>query len=221
MRSNNQFHVLVSIEIRDENIFIRCPGTSGHQSQVFSPEQFYHRQFFCLPADFQNPVETGIPHHGRVGYSYFFQKFHRFLILHKKMSKAFQDRPIFSSVPTEEQLLRTEDGRNTIYWYIPTVQFRQVVFPELVFYKESHTRTGQFHKPTGIGRRIQRQVTYHIGPLIILPHLVSRRREESLQNLIVRITFPDFFNQRPALFEFSQGCRVKPDVFRLPVNTLL
>ena len=58
---------------------------------------------------------------------------------------------------------------------------------------------------------IQGQVKDPIHTLKVLLYLESRRGEESKQDLMMQVSGPEFFDDRPALFEFTQGSAMHPD----------
>ena len=97
----------------------------------------------------------------------------------------------------------------------------QVIIPELVLYEESHHRTYKSQESSCVGNGVDGKVGDDIGTLIVLAHLITRRREERQQDLVFRMFATQLFHKRPALFELSERGCVKPHVLCLRVNFLL
>ena len=67
VRCNNQLYLRMRIEIRNENILIRSPGTAGYESSMVSFEFLYQWKFLGLTANLQHPVKTCITYYSGVG----------------------------------------------------------------------------------------------------------------------------------------------------------
>ena len=115
----------------------------------------------CMNIEY--PVETGITYHRHLIYPYTGKQLLRFLILHKEMCKSLQDFLIALTIPTEKDLIGAKNGRHTINRNTFLIQSVQIILPELILDKESHTRISQFDKLLHIARSIKRQVVQNLG----------------------------------------------------------
>ena len=137
------------------------------------------------------------------------------------MGKAVEHTTILTSVPTEEDLVRTENAGHAIDGYAAVFQDMQVVIPELVLDEERHHGADITQEATGIGDGVQRQVADDVGAGIILAYLIARRREECQQDFVLRMILSQLFDQRTALFELSQRGSMEPHVLGVGVDLLL
>lgn len=71
-------------------------------------------------------------------------------------------------------------------------------------------RVYNFHKLACIGWRIDRQVTNKIRSIVILPDLITRRREKGKQYEMIGIGIPVRLHHGPPLLEFTQRRRMEP-----------
>lgn len=85
---------------------------------------------------------------------------------------------IFLGIPFEEYLVGTEYRRHTVGGHMTVFKYVEVVIPKLILDEVCHHRAHQPQKPYGINRCVERQVADDVGALIILAHLIARRREE-------------------------------------------
>ena len=93
--------------------------------------------------------------------------------------------------------------------------------PELILDEESHHRTYQSKETDGVQPSIHRHITDDISSLIVLAYLITRRRIEGKQNLILRIVLTDTFHQRSSLFKLTERCSMKPNVLSVRIHLLL
>ena len=213
MGSDDELHLRMTVEVRDEQVLIGRPGAACHQRALIAAlEAFHQGQFLGLSADVQHPVEAGVTDNRRMGHANAPQQPYGLLVLHEQVGEAFQHLFIITSVPTEEHLSRTEDGRHAVRRDLTAPQLAQIILPELVLDEERHAGTGQVHETPDVTRCVKRQVTHHVGSLVILPYLVARRREERQQQLILRMQPTDFLHQRTPLLELAQRGGVEPQV---------
>ena len=205
MRSDNQFHFRMIIEIFEKQIFIRSPRTAGNKSEsIVSFELLHQRKVFRLLTYLQYPVETGISHHCYTENANLRQITFGSLVLYKQMVEIFQDIAIGTAIPFKKHLVAAENRRHTIYRNPALVKLIQIILPKLIFDKERHTRISDIKELPHIPGFIKRQVADNIRSPIMLAHLIARRRKESQQYLISRIFCPNHFYQRTPLLKFSQ-----------------
>ena len=76
--------------------------------------------------------------------------------------------------------------------------------PEFILDEEGHHRTHQAKKTDGIQAGIHRHIADDVSALIILAHLISGRRIEGKQNLILGIISADALHQRTTLFKLAK-----------------
>ena len=80
----------------------------------------------------------------------------------------------------------------------------EIITPELIFNKDGNRRISQSQELMDTPRRIERQVTDHVGSLIVLSNLIAGGREEGEQYLVFRMLCLDPLNHRSALLKLSQ-----------------
>ena len=136
------------------------------------------------------------------------------------MGEAVEHTAILTAIPLEEHLIRTEDARYTIHGHSTVLENMHVVIPELVLDEESHHRTDGTKETTGVGDGVEGQVTDDVGPLVVLTHLIARRREKGEQDLVLRMVAAELFHQRASLLKLSQRGRMEPHVLRAGVYLL-
>lgn len=66
VRSQNELQVRMVVEIRDYQVFIRSPTAAGDEGHILTSELLNQGQVFCLLANIQDTVETGVAHDGHV-----------------------------------------------------------------------------------------------------------------------------------------------------------
>ena len=106
------------------------------------------------------------------------QQLSALLVLYEELSNATQHLAILLAVPAEEYLILTEYARHAIYWHSTMLQNVEVVVPELVLNEECHNRTHSTQEASRVAYCVERQIAYNVGTLIVLAHLIARRREE-------------------------------------------
>ena len=182
MGRNNEFPILMLIEILDKNLFIRRPTASGHKylGRLFTflrpfYEVLHYRELLGGIPDLDNPVETRVTHHRYARNTDLRQQFLADLILHEEMREAVQHTSVLTTIPLEKDLIRTENARHTIDRHIPMFQDMEIIIPELILDKEGHHRTHQPEESDGIDGGVQRQITDNIRPFVVFPDLITRR----------------------------------------------
>ena len=84
------------------------------------------------------------------------------------------------------------------------LQDMEVVVPELVFDEESHHGTHGTQEAAGIGDGIEWQIGDDVGTVVVLAHLVARRREERQQSLILRMFTAQLLPDGAPLLELAE-----------------
>ena len=168
----------------------------------------------------QYPIETSISRYRDSCYAYFLQQLATGFVLHIEMRKTTQHPRIATGIPSEEYLLRTEDTGHAVNRDISVLQNMQVIIPKLVLDEERHHRTYQTQETESIERRIKRQVANDVSSLVVLTHLVTRRRKEGEQYLILRMQLTKAFHNRTSLFKLAQRGSMKPQVSCIRVYLL-
>ena len=88
------------------------------------------------------------------------------------MSKSPQHLTISLPIPTEKNLIGTENGRYAIGGNTSPMQLIQVILPKFILDKKHHTGISQFYKPTDITRSVERQIADKVCPLVVLSHFI-------------------------------------------------
>ena len=136
------------------------------------------------------------------------------------MCKALQHRGILTAIPLEEHLIRAENARHTIDRHMTVFQNMQVVIPELVLDEEGHHRTNGPEEAAGVGNRVEWQIGDDVSPLVVFPHLITRRREERQQDLVFRMFPPQLLHQRASLLKLAQRGSMEPHILGIRINFL-
>ena len=115
MRRDNEFPVLVSVEVSEEYLLVRLPRRTSHKDFLtvgsISSNEFLHQwQLSAGFSDLQNPVETCVPHHHGIVNTYLVQKLLTHFVLYKEACKTLQHTSVAPSVPSE----RTRAGRKIL-----------------------------------------------------------------------------------------------------------
>ena len=97
----------------------------------------------------------------------------------------------------------------------------KVVVPELILDEEGHDRPDRPQETAGIADGVERQVADDVGTLVVLTHLIARRREEGEQNLVLRMVATELLHERTALLELAQGGRMEPYILCRGIYFLL
>ena len=82
------------------------------------------------------------------------------------------------AIPMEEPLGGAEDSADAVGRDTAFIQLSQVGRPELVLHEQRHLRFQGVQETLRMTARSEGQVEHAIGQLVVLPCLVSRRREE-------------------------------------------
>ena len=184
-------------------------------------ESLADRQMFSRLLNLEYTVETGISYHIHILDSDAFQQSLAFLILHEETGKTLQYIGITPAIPLEEYLILAEDTAHTIGRNVAMLQDMKEIRPELILDEESHHRTHQAKETDGIQTGIHRHIADDVGTLIVLAHLITRRRIKGEQNLILRIILADLLHQWTSLLKLAERCCMKPDVLSIRIHLLL
>ena len=90
------------------------------------------------------------------------------------------------------------------------LQCIQEIVPILIFYEDCQLRIPNIQKSFGVALRIQGQIEYPIGTLIILAYVVARWRKECQQDFVFWKCRTECFHHRSALLKFAKGSTMKP-----------
>ena len=142
-------------------------------------------------------------------------------VLNKEMGEAVEHLPIATSVPFEKHLTGTEDTRHAIERHLTMLEDMQVVGPELILDEERHDRSHRTQETAGIADGVDRQIAHDVGSLVVLSHLVARRREECKQNLVLWMVAADAFHERATLLKLTQRGSMHPDILRVVLDLLV
>ena len=210
------------VEIADENIFVRRPATACDKDfGRVTNEGLYDRQLLRLLLYLKHTVEARIASNSNAADANLSQQLAALLVLHEEVGEAVEHTAVLASVPAEEDLIRTEDTRHTVDRHVAVLEDVEVVIPELVLDEERHHRTYRTEEADGIDGRVKGQIADDVGTLIVLAHLIARRREERQQNLVVRMLATQLFHEWTALLELTQRGSMKPHIARRGVYLLL
>ncbi len=175
VRSYNQLHLRMLVEVFDKQILVRLPGASCHESHRVVLEKLHQRQMFSFLTNLQHTVKTGIAHHRDTTDAYFRQIAFGAFILHKQVVEVTQHMSVGTAIPLEEYLSAAENGGNAVHRNTALVQFVQIVLPELVLDEECHTGIHDIQKLLHIAGLVERQITDDVCPPVILADLIARR----------------------------------------------
>ena len=223
VRRQDEFHAWMAVEIGNDDILVGLPTAAGDEDKgTLAAEALHQRKFLSLAGNVDNAVETGVAHDGNILHEATAgQQFAALLVLHEEMGYVLQHMSIGTAIPTEEYLVGTEDAADAIERNVVVMAGPHVVEPELILDEECHLGTHKVEETIDIAGRVERQVTYHIGPLIVLAHLVARGREEGEQYLVLRILATEAFHQGAPLLKLAKRCSMEPYVAGLLVNLTL
>lgn len=127
------------------------------------------------------------------------------------MSKTRQHLPHPETVRFKEHLFLSEKCRDEVGWHLTLVQLQQVIWPELILYKQYNVRLDKVQKALYIAFGIQREVHRHITNGTVLFVLITRRRKKSNQQFMPGIFFFYSFHYRQPLLILTQRGTMKPD----------
>ena len=193
VRGDDQFPLWMLIEVFDKYIFIGRPGRTGDKNPLttsprggflfgrLSPsgelvggrKRFNQRDLLSQRLDGHDAVETGVAHNLSLGDANLSQELAALLILHEELGETFQYTRIGTSVPTEENLIGTENAAHTIGGHAAVLQDVEIVVPEFVLDEKSHHGAHRAQETAGIGHRIDGQIGDNVGSLIVLAHLIA------------------------------------------------
>ena len=214
----------VGVEVGNDDVFVRSPRTSCHESEVrgvdllFSLsgtlcEAFNERQGFGGILDVDDAVEAGVADNCGLFYADVRQKFDAFIVLDEEMSDFPKGVCGVFSPPFEEILSFSEDARYTVQWNFVVMKPVNIVAPELIFDENGDFRTCKFHETSCVERSVDGEIGDDVRHLIVFPDLVSRGREEGEQDFILRAFSSQTFHQRSSLLKFPQRGCVEPHNF--------
>ena len=140
---------------------------------ILGEERLDHRYLSRLLGNCRHAVETRIARDVHVIDADGCQQFARLLVLYEEMREALEHVAVLSSVPLEEDLIRSEYRAYAIYRYATMSEDMEVVIPEFILYEERLDRSDGTQEFPGIRDRIDGQITHQVSPVVMFPHLVS------------------------------------------------
>ena len=214
MRSQDELHTRVGIEVGNDDVLVGCPAAPGHQDEGHSGGKALHqRKGACLTADVEHTVETRVAHHRDVvADAASGQQAGRLLVLHEEVGHELQHLGIVPAIPAEEYLVLAEDAAHAVEGDVMVLAAQDIVHPELILDEEGHLGLHMTEGAYDVARRIERQVADDVGSGIVLPHLVARGGEECEQNLILGMLAAETFHEGPSLLKLAERGGVEPDI---------
>lgn len=110
MWSNDELHLGMRVEVRDDDILIRLPRATHNQCElVATSHSCYLRKFLGLRLDLQHAVETCVATHRNVIYTNAVQLLTRLIVLNVEVGEAAKHLAEHSAPWLEERLIGPED----------------------------------------------------------------------------------------------------------------
>lgn len=128
----------MSVEVVDENFFIRRPAATCNKYFVVLFESLYDGQSFGLFLYLKHTVKACVSGNGCLIDADAGQQVFALLILHEEVSDATKNFVIGLSIPFKEDLIRSEDRTDTVNGDAAKPKDIQVVVPEFILDEESH-----------------------------------------------------------------------------------
>ena len=97
----------------------------------------------------------------------------------------------------------------------------EVVVPKLILHEKGHDRAYRAKEAARVADGVDREVGDDVRPLVVLAHLVARRREEGEQDLVVGKLAAYGLHQRTALLKLAERRGMKPDIASRRIDPLL
>ena len=137
--------------------------------------------------------------------------------MHEEMRYGIELLAEPTSIGFEEIGIGLENQRDVKQRNPSFLQCLHIVEPKLILDEKRCHKMMAIEPIVGIEGSIGRQIEHFIGQRIVLAHLITRRREERQQNLVLRIVALDGFDDGPPLFKLAQRSRMEPN----PVTIVL
>ena len=222
MRGDDDAPVLVIVEIADEDILVWRPAASGNEHLIALGEGIHDRHLLlaCALLYLQHAVEARVAGNLHIRYAECGEQFTALLVLHEEPGDAVQHAAIAVAIPAEEHLLRAEDAAHAVYGDVVFLHVCHIVPPELILDEERHLRVYYLEEASDVERSVERQVADDVGPLVVLPHFVSRRGEECEESLVFGMALAQTLHYGASLLKLSERCCMEPQVFRIRVCLL-
>ena len=169
----------------------------------------------------KHAVKTGVAHNLHLVDAYRGEQQATLLDLNEEAAEAAQHAAILPSVGTEEDLTRAEDAAHAIGRHPAMVQDMEVVVPKLILHEKGHDRAYRAKEATRVADGVDREVGDDVRPLVVLAHLVARRREEGEQDLVDGKLAAYGLHQRTALLKLAERRGMKPDIASRRIDPLL
>ena len=210
MRRKDEFHPGVLVEVRYYDVLVVLPRAAGNEHLAAGCELLGHRYAARGVANVDNAVETGVARNGDVSYAVGCEQAARTVVLHEEMVEVAEHTCVRFGIRAEENLVGTENARNTVYLRARIPKLIEHVLPEFVFYEESLFGTYHPDETACVARRVKRYVAHNVGVLVVFPYLIARGRKESKQYFVLGMAAAQAFDERASLLELPERGGVKP-----------
>ena len=187
-------------------------SSCSHELLAAGCELLGHRYVARGVANVDNAVETGVARNGDVSYAVGCEQAARTVVLHEEMIEVAEHTCVRLGIRAEENLVGTENARNTVYLRARIPKLIEHVLPEFVFYEESLFGTYHPDETACVARRVERYVAHDVGVLVVFPYLVARGRKEGKQYFVLGMAAAQAFNERASLLELAKRGSVEPNV---------
>ena len=211
VRGDEEFHPGVVVHQADEQLLVGPPGRSGHEQPVVALEALHDIDPLGCPGDLRHAVEARVSGHQHIVEAERGEQFFRLLVLHEHRVERLERPAPHPPVRAEEHGVAAEDGRDDVGADLAAAQLREEVEPEFVLDEDGDLGVCGVEEPACIARGVDRQVEDVVGPGVVLPDLVARRREERDQDLVFGVRPAELFDDRAALLELSERGDMNPD----------
>ena len=207
MRCNDEFPILVLGEVGDVDFFVWSPRRASDEARGVACKLFHQWEWGSSILDGNHTIQSGVAHHRHILDAMLHQQVLRTLVLNKQvveLTDGFQGRVFAKQVPLEEVLVGTEDAAHAVGLDAFATTNEQVVQPELILDEDGNLWMCQTQEGKCVAWCVERQVTNQVSSLIVLPHLITGRREERQQNLVFRTFCTQAFHEWSSLLKLTQ-----------------
>ena len=154
MGGNDHFPVLTFIHERNKNILVWRPTWACNKHFFICFESLNYRKLLSFLFDLQHSIEASIAYDIDRIYPYRVKQVLALFVLNKEMRKTSQDACITFAIPTEENLMLSEDTTHTIHRYVAVLEDMKIIVPKFIFDEKSHARMHRSQEPTGVANGV-------------------------------------------------------------------
>ena len=189
MRSNHQPCIGMLLKPSGIYLLICRPRTADHHNgkmiRETTPSKALKQGYLApFASDIGHTVETGVAAYIHIPYPDAGQETAAILVLHKDAGVPSQPITIPCRSLLKEELIGAEYGGNKIGGYLTAIKLFKIIPPEFIFHKNSTLRIYLIKEAAHTLGCVEREIAYTIRKVVVLPHFISRRREESEQDFI-------------------------------------